>query len=174
MGAAGQSTPQSPSRRHRSEGWSPHTCWASHSTQPRSSPPDGHQHTQTHQCSLQRSAVRIHAPKTLSNKLQMKDKLTMALHDDEELDDHFWRGPDHDLPLPTLLCVVHTLQRIIKDADSHHLCLACICAQQISKINIWTRTRCYTGNSSKLELRMEVKLYRERESISQTARKLQY
>ena len=142
MGAAGQSTPRSPSRQHRSEGWSPHTCWASRSAQPRSYQPDGHQRTQTHQCSLQkRSVVMNPCSQILPNKLQVKDKLTMALHDDEELDYHFWRGPDHDLPLPTLLCVVHTLQRIIKDADSHHLCLACGCVQKkTGKMNIRCKT----------------------------------
>jgi hypothetical protein len=52
-------------------------------------------------------------------------ELTVALHDDKELDDHFGRGPDHNLSLPTLLCIVHALQCIIKDADPHHPCLTC-------------------------------------------------
>jgi hypothetical protein len=44
----------------------------------------------------------------------------MLLHDDKELDDDLRRRPDHDLPLATLLGIVHRLESIIQHADSHH------------------------------------------------------
>lgn len=50
----------------------------------------------------------------------MLQKLTMLLHDDEELDDDLRRWSDHDLALATLFSVVHALEGIIEDTYSHH------------------------------------------------------
>jgi hypothetical protein len=50
----------------------------------------------------------------------MKFRLTVLLHDDKELDDDLGRRPDHHLPLPTLLSVVHALESVIQHTDSHH------------------------------------------------------
>ena len=47
-------------------------------------------------------------------------ELTVLLHDDKELDNDLGRRPDHDLPLPTLLSVVHALESIVQDANPHH------------------------------------------------------
>ena len=47
-------------------------------------------------------------------------ELTVLLHDDKELDNDLGRRPDHDLPLPTLLSVVHALESIVQHTDSHH------------------------------------------------------
>ena len=47
--------------------------------------------------------------------------LTELLHHCEELDYNFgWRF-DQDLAFPTLLCVIHILERIIQHTDSHHV-----------------------------------------------------
>lgn len=46
---------------------------------------------------------------------------TMLLHNLKELDDHFWGRSDHHLTLSPLLCIVHALEGIIQNANSHHL-----------------------------------------------------
>jgi hypothetical protein len=50
---------------------------------------------------------------------------TMTLHDDQKLDNNLGRGPDHHLPLPSLLSIVHGFKRIIENTDSHHADLTC-------------------------------------------------
>lgn len=47
-------------------------------------------------------------------------KHTMLLHDDEELNDDLRRRSDHDLALAALFSIVHALEGIIQDANSHH------------------------------------------------------
>lgn len=44
----------------------------------------------------------------------------MTLHDRQELDDNLGGRPDHDLPLPPLLSIVHGLECIIEHTDPHH------------------------------------------------------
>lgn len=57
-------------------------------------------------------------PKTAFN--QGKER-TVLLHNQKKLDNHFRRRPDHDLPFPPLLSIIHALQGIIQHTDSHHL-----------------------------------------------------
>lgn len=47
--------------------------------------------------------------------------LTVLLHNKKKLYDHFWWRPNHDLSLSPLLSIVHALQGIIQNTDSHHL-----------------------------------------------------
>ena len=61
----------------------------------------------------------------LLHHLNIVESLTMLLHDKEELDYHFRGWPNHDLSLPTLLSIVHALESIIQNTDSHHLYQAC-------------------------------------------------
>ena len=66
------------------------------------------------------NSVRYKLIKEYQSTVISNLKLTVLLHDDKELDDDLGRRPDHDLPLPTLLSVVHALESVIQHADSHH------------------------------------------------------
>ena len=44
----------------------------------------------------------------------------MSLHDLQEFDNDFGAGPDHDLALAGLFCVVDGVQRIVEDRGFDH------------------------------------------------------
>lgn len=46
--------------------------------------------------------------------------LTVLHHDGEEAHYDFGAGPDENLPLATLLCIVDAFQRIGEDVHAHH------------------------------------------------------
>lgn len=49
-------------------------------------------------------------------------RLTVLLHDVEELDDDLGARPDHNLALAGLLGVVHAVESIVEDGGADHGC----------------------------------------------------
>lgn len=73
----------------------------------------------------------------------------MLLHDDKELDDDLRGRPDHDLSLSPLLGVVHALQSIVQNADSHHFVSASFRSESKTQTN--SESEIVMGNLSLID-----------------------